>query len=168
MDMTFSPVVSKQIVVTTLLASIILVAGALLFFYLAHQVRGRGPIYYVLLANAVLMVLFLIGSTGFRIRSYELTSDNLAIHFGLGNKVYPLTGLQEARIVETPFAQARRVMGIGGLWCFYGQFRSADFGTFSAYAADQSRGVLLSWPDKKILVAPNNAEQFLQKVRPQK
>lgn len=166
--MTFQPIVSKQIEVTTLLACAVLVGVAILLLFLSYQCRERLPIRYLLLANGILPLLLLIGSTAFRIRSYEITSDQLVVHLGLGNKLFPLRGLQNAQIVEKPFVGARRVMGIGGLWSMYGLFKSQEHGAFSAYAATTASGVLLTWPDKKVLIAPENPSLFVQSVKPTK
>jgi hypothetical protein len=167
-DMTFQPIVSKQIGVTTLLASAVLVGVAILLLFLSYKCRERIPVRYVLLANGILPLLLLFGSTAFRIRSYEITSDQLVIHLGLGSKNFPLSGLQNAQVVERPFAGARRTMGIGGLWSMYGLFHSSQHGAFSAYAATTASGVMLTWPDKKVLIAPEHPSLFVQSVKPAK
>ena len=165
MEMTFAPVVSKQIWVTTLVASAVLLGVAILLLILAYKCRTRVPINYVLLVNGIIPLLLLVGSTAFRIRSYEINSSQLVVHLGLGSKNFSLSGLQDVQIVERPFAGARREMGIGGLWSMYGLFRSPERGAFSAYAGNTASGVLLIWPDKKILVTPENASNFVQSVR---
>jgi len=165
MEMTFHPVVSKQIAGTTLLVGLLLLAGGILMLVLAWQSRGRGPASYALLSSGALTLLLFFGSAAFRIRSYEITPANLVINFGLGRKLFPWSGLQDARIVEKPFAGGRRELGIGGLWCMYGLFSSPACGKFSAYAGSTASGVLLTWSDKKVLVTPDNPSLFLQSAR---
>jgi hypothetical protein len=165
MEMTFRPIVSRQIMLTTLLSSAILLVVGLLLIYLSNQYRGKGPTRYIILASGCLALFFLLGSTTFRIKSYQIESGNLVIHFGMGKKLFPLNRLTEARIEQNPFSGARRVMGIGGLWCMYGSFSSERLGDFTAYASGTSQGVLLTWPDKKVLVTPDEPERFIKALQ---
>jgi len=133
---------------------------------LNHQYRDRGGIHYVFLFSGCLMFCMVAGSLSFRIRSYEVTSGNLVIKVGFGEKVFPLRDLESVQVQEKPFAGVRKEMGVGGVWSYYGRFRSPRLGGFLAYATSTSSGVLLSWPDKKVLVTPQDAAQFMQAARP--
>jgi hypothetical protein len=55
-------------------------------------------------------------------------------------------------------------MGMSGVWSASGSFSNQRFGRFHAYASDMSRGVLLTWPDKKLLVTPEDSAQFIQSL----
>jgi hypothetical protein len=136
-----------------------------LFLFLNHQYRERGPVHYAFLFSGCLMFLLLLGSFSFRIRSFEISSGNLVIYIGWSHKVYSLSGLQDVHVEEKPFAGARKEMGVGGVWSVSGRFNNPRFGRFYSYASDMSRGVLLSWADKKVLVTPSDAEAFMQSAR---
>lgn len=166
--MTFRPATGAQILFTTAFASAILLAMGIFFLVLGQQYRGRGGIHYVFLLSGCLLLALLMGSLNFRVRSYEINSGKLTIHAGLSSKVFPLANLQDARLEERPFAGCRRDLGVGGFWSNYGTFTSPRWGKFLAYASDSSRGVLLVWPDKKLLVTPVDASTFIQTVKSSK
>jgi hypothetical protein len=112
------------------------------------------------------MILMVVGSFGFRIRYYEINSGNLIVKTGFSEQAFSLQGLESARVQERPFAGARKVAGMGGVWSYYGSFRSSSLGEFHAYAGSTSSGVLLSWPDKKVLVTPEDSAGFIAAARP--
>jgi hypothetical protein len=163
--MTFRPSTGGQIVLLTMLASGILLAISVLFLTLSYQFRGRGGVSYVFLGSAMFLLLLLFGSLNFRIRAYAIDSGNLLIKIGLTHKEYPLQTLQDARLVDQPFAGCRRIMGVGGLWSNCGLFSSPRWGEFYAYASNTAQGVLLTWPDAKVLVTPADPTSFIQAVK---
>ena len=163
--MTFRPTLSTQLTVTTVLVSVVLLSLGIFLLALSHQYRDRGGVHYVFLGSGTLMLLLLVGSLSFRIRSYEINSGNLIIKVGFGEKTFPLKNLQDIRVEERPFAGARKDMGVGGLWSYYGHFTNPRWGKFLAYATDSSRGVLLVWPDKQVLITPADAPLFIQSAK---
>ncbi|HZV35634.1 MAG TPA: PH domain-containing protein [Verrucomicrobiae bacterium] len=163
--MTFRPVASTQVAVTTIVALSILVALGILFLVIQHQTRDRGITHHTLLFVGCLLLFLAAGSLGFRIRSYEINSGNLIIHAGFGKKVVPLAGLKSVSLEENPFAGATKDAAMAGVWSYYGAFSSTKFGLFHAYATTTARGVMLTWPDKKVLVTPDNTSHFLQSVK---
>ncbi len=166
--MTFRPATGAQILVTTAIACTVLLGMAVFFLVLSQQYRGRGEVHYVFLLSGCFLVVLLIGSLALRIRSYQIASGNLAIKMGFSSKVFPLRGLEEARLESRPFRGCRRDLGVGGFWSNYGTFTSSRWGKFLAYASDGSQGVLLVWPDKKVLVTPADASLFIQTINSSK
>ena len=163
--MIFRPSPGGQILLLTAIASCILLAISALFLTLGYQFRDRGSVHYVFLASGSLLLLLFIGSLNFRIRSYEIQSGNLVIKIGLARKVHSLQNLQDARIERQPFAGCRRIVGVGGFWSNCGVFISPRWGEFHAYASSTSEGILLTWPDIKILVTPLDPTAFIQAVK---
>jgi len=163
--MIFRPSTGGQIVLLTMLASGILLAISTLFLTLGYQFRDRGSAHYVFLGSGAFLLLLLVGSLNFRIRSYEIDSDNLVIKIGLTRKVQSLQGLVSARLEQQPFAGSRRIMGVGGLWSNCGHFVSPRWGGFYAYASSTDQGVLLTWPDVKVLVTPADSASFMQALK---
>jgi hypothetical protein len=163
--MSFRPAVSSQITTTTILALVVLFTSAILFLFLQHQFRDRVAVHYTFLISGCFMFFLAIGSFSFRITSYEISSGNLVVHLGFGKKIFPLSGLQNISLEESPFSGARKNAAMAGVWSYCGVFNSAKLGEFHAYATDTSRGVLLTWPDKKVLVTPQDATSFVQSAR---
>lgn len=166
--MTFRPAISTQLIVTTTLVSVVLLALGVFLLVLNHQYRDRGGAHYMFMFSGALLLLLLVGSLSFRIRSYEINSGSLIIKAGFSEKTYPLQTLADIRVEERPFAGARKDMGVGGLWSYYGYFTNPRWGKFFAYATDSSRGVLLIWPDEKVLITPPDAALFIQTVKSSK
>jgi hypothetical protein len=162
--MTFRPAVSSSILLTTILVIVILLGLGviLLVFHRRYRERNSRRMYLI---SGCLMFLMAAGSLFFRVRSYEIDSGNLLVKIGFGEKVLPLRGLQSAQVEENPFAGARRDGGVGGVWSYYGHFSSPRFGKFFAYATTEANGVLLVWPDQKVLVTPEDMAQFAQAAR---
>ena len=164
--MTFRPATGGQMLLTTALACTILLAMGVLFLVLGYQYRERGGAHYALLVGGCVILVLLVGSLGFRIRSYQINSGNLVIKVGFSAKTLSLKGLESVRTEDRPFAGCRRDFGVGGFWSNYGRFTSPRWGKFLAYASDTSRGVLLVWPDEKVLVTPADVPSFLQALKP--
>lgn len=166
--MTFRPVVvSSQMLVTTSLALLVLFALGILFLVLQHQLRDKAPVHYTFLCVGCILLLLAATSFGLRISSYEIDSGNLVVHLGFTKKIFPLSGLRNASIEERPFAGATKDAASAGVWSYCGSFSSGKLGAFSAYATTSARGVLLVWPDKKVLVTPEDAERFVQSAKAQ-
>ncbi|HWF20220.1 MAG TPA: PH domain-containing protein [Verrucomicrobiae bacterium] len=164
--MTFRPVVSTQLVITTTLALVVLLALGILFLVLQHQTRDRASVHYSFLFAGCLMIFLVAGSFSFRIRSYEINSGNLVVHVGFGKKIFPLNGLQNVSLEERPFAGATKDAAMAGIWSYCGIFSSQKFGTFHAYATTPAQGALLTWADKKVLVTPDDTTRFMQSLKP--
>lgn len=164
--MAFRPAASSSLLSTTILVSVILLSSGVLFLVLNHQFRDRGGVHYAFLFTGCLMFCMFAGSLSFRIRSYEINAGNLVVKTGFSEKVFPLRDLAGVQVEDNPFAGARRDMGVGGVWSYYGRFSSPRFGGFLAYATSAASGVLLSWPDRKVLVTPQDTAEFMQAVRP--
>ncbi|HTA30285.1 MAG TPA: PH domain-containing protein [Candidatus Cybelea sp.] len=162
--MSFRPSVSHSLMVSTALASVMLLVMGVCFLVIGYQNPAPGQRKVFFAAGALALGL-LIGSLAFRIRSYEMSGGNLIVKVGFGEKLFPLTGLEKVEITEAPFSGAWRTLGVGGLWSYYGRFRSAQLGAFRAYATSSASGVLLVWPDKKVLITPQEPEQFLQAMK---
>lgn len=163
--MIFRPSTGGQIVLLTMLASGILLAIAALFLTLGYQFRDRGSVHYIFLGSGAFLLLLLAGSLNFRIRSYEVDSGNLVVKIGLTRKVHSLEGLEDARLEQRPFAGCRRIVGVGGLWSNCGHFVSPRWGDFYAYASSTDQGILLTWPDVKVLVTPADPASFIVAVK---
>lgn len=163
--MIFRPSSGGQIMLLTALASGILLAIAALFLSLGYQFRDRGSVHYVFVGSGAFLLLLFVGSLNFRIRSYEIQSGNLVIKIGMARKVHSLDNLQDTRVEQQPFAGCRRIVGVGGFWSNCGVFSSSRWGEFHAYASTTSEGVLLTWPDIKILVTPADPVSFIQAVK---
>ena len=59
---------------------------------------------------------------------------------------------------------AWRTWGVGGPFAFVGRYRSGRVGPFTAYATDRARAVVLRWPDRTVVVTPDDPAAFVAAV----
>ncbi len=163
--MFFRPASSNHLILTTLLVYGFLSLLAAFLFVLGYTMRTRGGIQYVFFGSGAFLLLLLLGSLGFRVRGYDIGSGQLVVKMGFGQRTFPLQNLTDTHVEERPFDGCRRDFGVGGIWSVSGSFTSPRWGKFSAYATDMSRGVLLTWPDKKVLLTPADPAAFMQSLK---
>jgi len=162
--MTFRPA-ANDMVSSTAMAGVLVIGLAILFLTLFFTQREKGGVRYVFLGAFCFLCFLLVGSLSYRIRSYEVSSGNLVVNLGFSQKIFPLANLQDAHAISMPFAGARKNAANAGVWSYCGLFSSPALGSFRAYATERSQGVLLTWPDQKVFVTPEDAEKFIQSVK---
>jgi hypothetical protein len=139
-------------------AVIFLLAVAVLLF-VKLQDRGR---WWVLMV-AVPLSIALAAALG-TVSGYEITDKTLYIrHPGWSSRI-ELTALVGANRDPQVIDRSQRVWGNGGLFSFTGSFRNAKWGTMGVYATDPSLAVVLKWPDRAIVVTPDDPDRFIQTV----
>lgn len=75
-----------------------------------------------------------------------------------------LVDLESVSADPAAFKHALRTFGIGGPFAFVGRFRSTSVGAFTAYATDGTRAVVLRWPDRAVVITPDDPESFVTAV----
>ena len=94
--------------------------------------------------------------------AYEASRYGLSIMFRMGSKRFgPVT---RADRVEKPMGKSIRVWGNGGLFAATGTFWNSTWGTFKAYltTSDQNNMVIVETSTGKVLLSPENPEEFLK------
>lgn len=100
-----------------------------------------------------------------RIRCYRLAGAELQVHLPFRIVRFPLEGLQEAIPDRAALRGARKIVGNDGLRAISGRFRSRRLGRFHAYVTDAERAVVLRWPDRCLVVSPDQPAWFIETVR---
>lgn len=94
--------------------------------------------------------------------AYELAGDQLTVRFRMGRKVFPaVTGC--ATLYARP-PMGVRLWGNGGLFAATGIFWNPAYGVYRAYvtSARFQDYVLVSTRTQKVLISPENPEDFVQ------
>ena len=100
-------------------------------------------------------------------RGYVISEGALLIQRLAGTVRMPLLDLREARpAMQADFRGCRRVWGSGGLFGYYGRFRTATLGLCTWYVTDRSRAVVARFREKTVLVSPGDVAGFLETIRP--
>ena len=118
-----------------------------------------------LLVMVALPLCMLIGSAFFLIRGYVLNDDTLLIQrLGWYSKL-DLTDLISAEPDSSAMAKSIRTFGNGGLFCIAGAFWNKKLGHYRAFASDPPRAVILRFPERRVVITPDNPGEFVRRIK---
>jgi hypothetical protein len=127
--------------------------------------RHPSPPWPPLLGVAVAAVVLAAVWFTARIRRYRLSGAELQVLLPLRTVRFPLAGLQEVAPDRDALRGARKVAGNDGIGAISGRFRSRRLGRFHAYVTDREHAVVLRWPDRGLVVSPDQTAWFVETVR---
>ncbi|MEM1116477.1 MAG: PH domain-containing protein [Bacteroidota bacterium] len=129
-------------------------ASALVFGILALMV-GIGAT-----AGAFVVIAVLAAAAYYTVRGYAVEPGALVIdRLGWQTRL-DLDGLESAEVDPDAMRGSIRTWGFGGPFAFVGRFRSRELGPYTAYATDRDLAVVLRWPDRTVVVTPDDPEAF--------
>ena len=110
--------------------------------------------------------LLLAGTYAWSPKSYTISERSILVHRLIGSARIPLDRIVEARIA-TPddFRDCIRLLGNGGLFGYYGQFRTAKLGECTWYVTNQSNAVVVVTRTATTVFSPDDVEGFLTAIR---
>lgn len=94
-------------------------------------------------------------------RGYSINDRAVLIERAAGPLVIPLSSIREARPLP-PGRGLCRVFGSGGLFGYFGMYRSATLGRVSLYATRSDGRVLIVAEGGPVVVTPEPASKFLE------
>ena len=100
-----------------------------------------------------------------RIRRYRLVGGELQIEMPLRTVRFPLEELNDVTPDREALRGARKIVGNNGLGSINGRFRSKHLGPFRAYVTDRDHAVVLRWPDRCLVISPQQPSLFVETVR---
>jgi hypothetical protein len=105
-------------------------------------------------------------SYAFSPRAYSVTDTSILVHRLIGAVRVPLDGLQEVRIATCDdFRGAIRLWGDGGLFGYYGLFRTSSLGKCWWYVTKMQNAVVVVTVHKTALFSPDDVDGFLAAIR---
>jgi hypothetical protein len=100
-------------------------------------------------------------------RGYIISEGSILVKRLIGNLRIPLDGIREARAAAADdFDGCVRLFGNGGLFGYYGLFRTSKLGKCTWYATNRANMVVVITGAKTALFSPNDRDGFLAAVRP--
>lgn len=100
-------------------------------------------------------------------RGYEIAGGALRVKRLIGDAVFPLNQLRFVRAASpADFWGCIRLWGSGGLFGYYGRFWSKALGQTTWYVTDRNRMLILDGGGKRIVVSPDNPDEFLASIQP--
>jgi hypothetical protein len=114
------------------------------------------PVLIFLVMNLVMAPFLVLG--------YEVSAGEISIRRLGWVKRIPLTGISSVTCDPLGLRGATKIIGNDGYLAMIGWFKSKKMGFFRAFVTDGSRVVILKWPDKTILISPDDPETFIQSL----
>jgi len=128
-------------------------------FYAADNYSGSGLL--------LIIFAFIYGiSFLYSPRSYELNETHFIVKRPIGNVVINRREIKSALKTEkSKLSWSVRTFGVGGLFGYFGKFWNSEFGHMTWYATRMDRAILIvTNAGKKIVVTPNEPDQFLSAI----
>lgn len=116
-----------------------------------------------LLTVALPLLIWAIAAL-FTVRGYVLAGDTLQVQRLGWQTRLSLQNLQSADYRPYAMRRSWRLLGNGGLFSFTGKFRNAELGTYRAFVTDLEHTVVLTFPDRKIVLSPEQPGEFVDRV----
>ena len=114
-------------------------------------------------------IVFLGGIIGiaalFTIRGYSITPDAIMVHRLFWNTRLPRAELASAKFEPNATAKSIRTFGNGGLFSFSGFYHNKTLGTYRAFVTDPKQTVILTFPNRKVVVSPAQPDDFVRELR---
>ncbi len=110
--------------------------------------------------------IFAIGMLAFAPRECTIVGNDLRVKTLLCTLEYDLTEMRGAMPVsqeEIRFGKTIRLFGAGWPLKPYGYFSNAKLGRFLAFVTDCQKMVLVVFPNKRLLVSPENPKIILDR-----
>ena len=133
---------------------------AIVFLLRDHNPPPR-PVFGVI---GVIPVAFALSLFASRIRRYRLVGGELLVVFRFRTVRFPLAGLVSATPDREAMRRAWKVYGNDGLGAISGRFRSKHLGAFRAYLTDTEHAVVLRWPERCVVISPQQHSFFVETV----
>jgi hypothetical protein len=109
--------------------------------------------------------LFLLVAYGFSPRGYRISGGALIVRRLIGSVRIPLEGLRLARAATgDDLAGAIRVWGNGGLFGYYGIYRTTALGDCNWYVSSRKNAVVIVTGTRTVVVSPDDGEGFLRAI----
>ncbi len=99
-------------------------------------------------------------------RAYSVSAQAIRVVRWIGGVQIPLVGVREIR-PATPddFRGCVKLWGNGGLFGYYGLFRTTKLGKCSWYMTNRKKAVVLVTESKTTLFSPDRVEDFIASIR---
>ncbi len=117
------------------------------------------------LVIAAIAAAVLLAAYAWSPQSYKIQDRVLIIRRLAGNVQVPLDTIRQARAASADdLTGCVRLFGSGGLFGWYGLFRTARLGKSTWYVTDRQNAVVLVTDRKTLLVSPDEVERFVNAI----
>ncbi|HVY94913.1 MAG TPA: PH domain-containing protein [Bryobacteraceae bacterium] len=119
------------------------------------------------IAVGIVFALILAASFAWSPTGYSIEDGFLSVHRVIGNVRIPLASVRDVRIaVREDLQGTLRVFGSGGLFGYYGVFRSSKLGKSTWFMTRHSHAVVVVTTAGTYLFSPDDVDGFIAWIRP--
>lgn len=123
--------------------------------------------WWIRITAIIVAAAFLIGSWGFAPGGYRVDAAHVTVVRPLKSVSIDRQSIRGVRPFEDADSEGMtRTAGNGGLFGYYGEYKSDKLGSHVWYVTDMSRRVVLETADGVVVVSPDDPEKFIKAVRP--
>jgi len=126
--------------------------------------KSDPPIPLILVSTLAPLAVVLVSGL-FAVRGYVVSGKRLIVERLGGNKRIDLSDLESIKADPESMKGSIRIFGNTGVFSITGIFRNRRLGTYTAYATDRERAVVLRFPKKIIVVTPDKPQQFIARLQ---
>ncbi|HVW12160.1 MAG TPA: PH domain-containing protein [Bryobacteraceae bacterium] len=119
------------------------------------------------IAVGIVFALILAASFAWSPTGYSIEDGFLSAHRVIGNFRIPLASIREVRIAAKEDLQGTlRIFGSGGLFGYYGVFRSSNLGKSTWFMTRHSHAVVVVTSAGTYMFSPDDVDGFISWIRP--
>jgi len=149
---------------TILLLSIVLVFLVVFIFKLINNNFAQEDIMFPIFALVILAILNY--SYGERILGYDVTNEGVKIVKGNNRELIRKDRIIEVKLIDkSDLKFAIRTFGIGGIFSYSGTFTNKKLGSMTWYLTRKDSLVMLVTKMDKIVLSPDNCQEFYNEVK---
>lgn len=148
---------TKYISVFTIL---FLIGLALFFFFMGKQISYLSTFLFVLLSAILIFLSYAFSPLGYTVDHKEIVIQRI-----IKSIIIPLSTVKGVKFdPKAGGLRAVRLFGSGGLFGYYGKFRSAELGVHDRYVTDCKKSVVI-YANKTYVISPDKPEVFVELVK---
>jgi hypothetical protein len=117
------------------------------------------------LLPALALGAVMLGTAVFAVRGYSVGEGRVRVLRPGWETTLELRTLADVEAAPGVMRGSIRLLGVGGLFAAVGHFQNARLGRYRAWATDGTRSVVLAFPDRKVVLTPDDPEAFTRAVR---
>lgn len=123
--------------------------------------------WWIRITAMIVAAAFLLGSWGFAPAGYRVDPARVTVKRPMSDVVIARQAIRGVRLFsDADSSGMTRTAGNGGLFGYYGGYRSDKLGPHVWYVTDMSKRVVLETADGAVVVSPDDPEKFIRAVRP--
>lgn len=118
-----------------------------------------------ILVGVIIPPLVLLTSAVFMVKGYVLTDEHIVVRRLGWTTRLQLDGLSSVVGDQEAMNRSLKLFGSGGVMSYTGIFWNRKTGRYRAFATDPSRSVVLSYPNRKVVITPDDPQRFIVRAR---